>query len=152
MGQFAGHDISRIQSGACGALIYCCVPMTLVMCAAAVCAQTPSLQSESDDVSIQSTSPSGLSEDNPFAASSSLPLHAPAFDNIRTEHYQPAFMAGMKQQLSEIEAITEQADPPTFENTVEAMERSGALLSRVEQVFFNMTGSHTNKDLQNIQK
>ena len=61
-------------------------------------------------------------------------------------------MAGMKQQLAEIEAITSQADAPTFENTIEPFEKSGALLGRVRRVFSNMTGSHTNKDLQNIQK
>ncbi len=93
-----------------------------------------------------------LSADNPFASESTLPFKAPAFDKIRIEHYQPAFHAGMKQQLAEIEAIAEQSAEPTFENTIVAMEKSGRLLDRVEQVFFNMTSSHTNDDLQNIQK
>ena len=98
------------------------------------------------------TSAPELPADNPFAAESTLPFKAPAFDKIRIEHYQPAFHAGMKQQLAEIKAIAEQSAEPTFENTIVAIENSGRLLDRVEQVFFNMTSSHTNDDLQNIQK
>ena len=98
------------------------------------------------------TSAPELPADNPFAAESTLPFKAPAFDKIRIEHYQPAFHAGMKQQLAEIKAIAEQSAEPTFENTIVAIEKSGRLLDRVEQVFFNMTSSHTNDDLQNIQK
>ena len=92
-----------------------------------------------------------ISTDNPFASASTLPLRAPAFNVIRTEHYQPAFMAGMQQQLAEMEAIASHSDAPTFENTIVAIERSGTLLNRSRQVFSNMTSAHTNKDLQNIQ-
>ncbi|MEZ6062380.1 MAG: M3 family metallopeptidase [Planctomycetaceae bacterium] len=95
--------------------------------------------------------PSDLSSDNPFFAPSPLPFHTPAFDRIKIEHYQPAFMAGMKQQLAEMEAIAAQDAEPTFDNTIVAMEKSGTLLTRVQEVFFNMTGSHTNEHLQNIQ-
>ena len=93
-----------------------------------------------------------LTSDNPFAHPSPLAFHTPAFDKIRIEHYQPAFMAGMKQQLQEVEAIAEQSDAATFENTITALEQTGALLTRVQSVFGNMTSAHTNKDLQNIQK
>jgi len=120
--------------------------------AANVSVPTLSSQSESIEVSETNSDSVKLPVDNPFAEPSSLPLQAPMFDKIRTEHYQAAFHEGMNQQMAEIAAITEQSDPPTFENTIEAIEKSGALLSRVRQVFFNMTGSHTNKDLQNIQK
>ncbi|MEZ6121652.1 MAG: M3 family metallopeptidase [Planctomycetaceae bacterium] len=92
-----------------------------------------------------------LAADNPFSSPSVLPLQAPPFDRITVEHYQPAFMVGMQQQLDEVKAIADQADEPTFENTIEAFERSGALLGRAQAVFFNMTSAHTNKDLQNIQ-
>ncbi len=92
-----------------------------------------------------------LPSDNPFASVSSLAFHTPAFDQIRTEHFQPAFTAGMKQQLQEIADIVGQAEPPTFQNTVEAYEKTGALLNRVQQVFFNLTSAHTNENLQNIQ-
>ena len=92
-----------------------------------------------------------LPSENPFAAPSALPFHTPAFDKIRVEDYQPAFMAGMKQELDEMEVIAGQAAEPTFENTIVAIEKSGALLTRTQQVFSNMTSAHTSKDLQNIQ-
>lgn len=89
--------------------------------------------------------------ENPFAAPSTLPFEAPDFTRIRVEHYLPAFQKGIAEQLEEIKAIASQDAKPTFENTVEAFEKTGALLTRVEQVFYNMTGSHTNPDIQNIQ-
>ena len=95
--------------------------------------------------------PSELPADNPFAAPGKLALHAPPFDVIRVEHYQPAFMAGIKKQLNEMKAIADGSDAPTFENTIVPMERSGALLRRVEQVFSNLTSANTNKHMQNIQ-
>ena len=95
---------------------------------------------------------SELPDDNPFAAPSRLALQAPAFDTIRVEHYLPAFMAGIRQQLDEIKAIASLSDAPTFENTIVAIEKSGALLTRVEQVFSNLTSSNTNEFLQKTQK
>ena len=92
-----------------------------------------------------------LSTDNPFAAPSPLAFHAPAFDKIHLEHYQPAFMVGMKQQLVEMEAIAARNDAPTFDNTIVAIEKSGALLTRVRNVFSNMTSAEKTKDLQNIE-
>lgn len=92
-----------------------------------------------------------LSADNPFAAPGPLVFHAPAFDKIRLEHYQPAFMAGMKQQLAEMDAIASSNDAPTFDNTIVAIEKSGALLTRVRNVFSNMTSAEKSKDLQNIE-
>lgn len=92
-----------------------------------------------------------LPADNAFAAPSSLPFHSPAFDRIRLEHYQPAFTAGMKLQLAEMEAIATQKEAPTFENTIVAIEKSGALLTRVRNVFSNMTSAEKSKDLQNIE-
>ena len=92
-----------------------------------------------------------LPADNPFAAPNSLPFHAPAFDKIRLEHYQPAFTAGMKQQLAEMETIATQKEAPSFENTIVAIEKSGALLTRVRNVFSNMTSAEKTKDLQNIE-
>lgn len=92
-----------------------------------------------------------LPVNNPFAAPSPLPFHAPAFDKIRTEDFLPTFTFGMKQQLSEMNAITSQTDAPTFKNTIEAMERSGALLTRVDNVFSNLTSAEKTKPLQNIE-
>ena len=92
-----------------------------------------------------------LSADNPFATPSSLAFHTPAFNKVRLEHYQPAFMVGMKQQLAEMDVIAAQTDAPTFDNTIVAIETSGALLTRVRNVFSNMTSAEKTKNLQNIE-
>lgn len=92
-----------------------------------------------------------LPADNAFAAPSSLPFHAPAFDRIREEHYKPAFLAGMQQQLDEMNVIAKLSDAPTFENTIVAMEKSGSLLTRVRSVFSNLTSAHKSEGLQNIE-
>ena len=88
---------------------------------------------------------------NPFAEVSTLPFEAPDFDLIEEKHYMPAFREGMSIQLGEITAIAENPEPPTFENTIVAMEQSGELLTRVQRVFFNMTSAHTNEKIQEIQ-
>src|SRR3954468_472565 len=62
---------------------------------------------------------------NPFFVESMLPYHAPRFDVIRNEDYQPALEEGMRQQLAEIDAIARQTVPPTFDNTIVAMEKTG---------------------------
>jgi len=90
-------------------------------------------------------------DSNPFFTESALPFHAPPFDKIQDSHYLPAIEEGMRQQLAEIGAIADSAEPPTFANTIEAMERSGALLTRVSKVFFNLAQSNTNETIQKIQ-
>ena len=89
---------------------------------------------------------------NPLFVESTLPYHAPRFDLIRNEHYQPALEEGMRQQLAEIDAIAKQMQPPTFENTIVAMERSGALLTRAAKAFFGVIGANTNDTLQKVQE
>ncbi|GAC1489016.1 MAG: peptidyl-dipeptidase Dcp [Gemmatimonadaceae bacterium] len=88
---------------------------------------------------------------NPFFVESTLPYHAPRFDLIRNEHYQPALEEGMRQQLAEVDAIANQTAPPTFDNTIVAMEKSGALLTRVWKTFSAVVGANTNDTLQKIQ-
>ena len=90
-------------------------------------------------------------ENNPFYAPSTLPFEAPDFDAISDEHYKPALVAGMEREMGEIEAIATNPEPPTFENTIVAMERSGELLGRVRRVFSNMNSAHTNENIQQIQ-
>ena len=87
---------------------------------------------------------------NPFFQKSTLQYQAPLFDKIRDGDYAPAIEEGMKQQIAEIEAIANDAAPPTFANTLEAMERSGELLNRVTKVFFNLAQSNTNDAMQKI--
>src|SRR3954464_9374299 len=78
---------------------------------------------------------------NPFFEPSPLPYQLPPFAEIRDEHYRPAFDRGFETQLSEIREITEQADEPTFENTLLPLERSGQILQRVAEVFYNKSSS-----------
>jgi peptidyl-dipeptidase Dcp len=89
---------------------------------------------------------------NPFYAPSPLPFQAPPFDRIQDSDYQPAIEAGMAQQLTEIRAIADNPDLPSFENTLGALEKSGRLLDRVMSVFDAVTSANTNPDLQSVQK
>ena len=89
---------------------------------------------------------------NPFFVESNLPYHAPRFDLIRNEHYQPALEEGIRQWLAEVDSIAKQTRPPTFDNTIGAMERSGALLTRVSKTFFGVVGANTNDTLQKVQE
>ena len=91
-------------------------------------------------------------ESNPFLVPSSLPHHFPPFDKIKNEHFTPAFAEGMRQQLAEIQVIADSPEPPTFDNTVVAMELSGQLLDRVEKVFSNLIGANTNDTLNAVER
>ncbi len=88
---------------------------------------------------------------NPFASPSSLPYQAPRFDLIRDSHYQPAFEAGMKQQIAEIDAIAGNRAAPSFDNTIVALERSGRMLDRVNNTFFSVVQANTNPALDKVQ-
>ncbi|HUO52614.1 MAG TPA: M3 family metallopeptidase [Gemmatimonadaceae bacterium] len=88
---------------------------------------------------------------NPFFAPSPLPFQAPPFDRIHDADYQPALDSGMAAELAEINAIAGQSAPPTFANTIEAMERSGQLLMRVSLVFNGITGANIDDTLQKVQ-
>lgn len=92
-----------------------------------------------------------LDASNPFATRSTLEFEMPPFALIRDEHYLPAFYAGMEEQRSEIEAIIDNSEPASFENTVVAMERSGQLLGRVAAVFFNKSSSDTSDVIDEIE-
>ena len=89
---------------------------------------------------------------NPFFAPSTLQYQAPMFDKITDADYQPAIEEGMKQQLAEIDRIAGQADAPTFDNTLVAMERTGALYTRVTRVFDAITQANTNDTLQKVEE
>jgi peptidyl-dipeptidase Dcp len=78
---------------------------------------------------------------NPFFSSSPLPYQLPPFADIRDEHYRPAFDRGFAEQRAEVRAITSTLDAPTFENTLIPLEKSGQILQRVSEVFFNKSSS-----------
>ncbi|MCC5932776.1 MAG: M3 family metallopeptidase [Balneolales bacterium] len=125
----------------------------LLSCLTAGLFAVPALQAESAPLSSsETTQPMQATDtDNPFFEPSSLPFQAPDFSAIRLEHYKPAFLRGMEEQIREIEAIANNPEPPTFENTVEAREHTGAMLLRVSRVFSNMSSANTNPELQAIQ-
>ena len=92
-----------------------------------------------------------LAQENPFAKPSTLPYQAPRFDIIKDRDYQPAFDAGMKQHLAEIEAIAGSKAAPTFDNTITAMERSGRMLDRVANTFFSVAQANSNPQLEKVE-
>src|SRR5262252_6992200 len=94
--------------------------------------------------------PAPDSPKNPLFEQSKLPFQAPPFDKIHDADYAPAIEEGMKQQLAEINAIAESPEAPTFANTIEAMERSGQLLTRAAKIFFNLAQSNVNDAMQKI--
>jgi peptidyl-dipeptidase Dcp len=88
--------------------------------------------------------------DNPFFETWTTPFGLPPFDRIRPEHFPPAFDRAMAEHAGAIEAIVKSAATPTFANTIDALERSGRLLERVNAVFQNLDSSRTSKALQAI--
>lgn len=91
-------------------------------------------------------------ENNPLLKVSTLPYHAPDFSAIDNSHFQPAMEFGMKEHLAEIEAIANNTEPPTFENTLVALEKSGQTLNRVYGVFSFLAGAYTNPEIQRIEE
>ncbi len=87
---------------------------------------------------------------NPFFETYKTPHQTIPFNEIKNEHYFPAFQEAMKQHSAEVDAIINNPQAPTFENTIVALEKSGALLNKVSSPFYNMLGSETNDDLQAI--
>ncbi len=96
---------------------------------------------------------SAMAETNPFFDYKNwkTPHQTYPFNEIRPEHYMPAFEEGMKQGLAEIDAIANNPAAPTFQNTIEAYEKSGQLLSIVAGCFYNLTHAETNEQLQQIE-
>ena len=87
---------------------------------------------------------------NPFFEEWNTPFQTPPFSKIKNEHFLPALEEGIKQQREELDLIVNNSEPPTFENTIAALEKSGKLLSKVSRVFFNLTSANTNDELQKV--
>lgn len=88
--------------------------------------------------------------ENPLLTESKLPFGAPQFDKIKNEHYLPAFTQGIAEAKAEIDAIADNPEKPTFENTIEAMEYSGRTLDRVSNIFYNLMEADVNEQMQQI--
>jgi peptidyl-dipeptidase Dcp len=89
---------------------------------------------------------------NPFFEEYNTPFEVPPFDRIENQHYLPAFDKAIELHREQIAAITKSTGEPTFENTVEALERSGEPLTRVARTFFGLLSAHTNEEMQKIAK
>jgi len=124
------------------------VAMTAAISAGAQAAPKPEAAAGTSAAATAATA----SAANPFLKASTLQYQAPPFDKITDADFQPAIEEGMKQQLAEIEKIADQSAAPTFANTIAAMERSGALLTRVGKVFFALAQANTNDTLQQVQR
>lgn len=89
---------------------------------------------------------------NPFFSEWKTPFQVPPFNEIKNEHYLPAFEEGIKQKESDILKITGNKGIPTFKNTIEALEKSGQLLTKVQRVFDNLTAANGDDEMQSIAK
>ncbi|HRR94242.1 MAG TPA: hypothetical protein P5348_09650 [Bacteroidales bacterium] len=91
--------------------------------------------------------------ENPFLNESyNTPFEVPPFDKIKAGHYKPAYLKGMEEQKKNVQAIINNPQAPTFENTIKALEYSGELLTKVSRVFGSLNSAHTNDTLQAINK
>lgn len=89
---------------------------------------------------------------NPFFSEYNTPFEVPPFDKIKVEHYKPAFLQGMEEESKEVEAIVNNPEAATFENTIVALDRKGALLRKVSDVFFNQNEMDTNEEMQALSR
>ncbi|MDQ3446886.1 MAG: hypothetical protein M3496_12065 [Pseudomonadota bacterium] len=91
-------------------------------------------------------------QNNPLLQPWDEPFGLPPFARVRAEHFAPAFEQAMAAHRAEIDRIANASAAPTFENTLAALDRSGRLLTRTEQLFFNLTASETSPELQAIER
>jgi len=89
-------------------------------------------------------------QENPLLAEWDTPFGVPPFGEIKDEHYLPAFRAAVEAHKAEVQAIVDDAEAPTFANTIEALERSGQALTRVSNVFFAVEGANSNDALREV--
>ena len=89
---------------------------------------------------------------NPFFSKYTTPFGIPPFEQIKVEHYKPAFIKGIEEQKKEIEAIVNNKKPATFDNTIAALDRSGKLLNKVAGVFYGQNSANTSDALQAVSR
>ncbi|VXB65619.1 Dipeptidyl carboxypeptidase [Luteimonas sp. 9C] len=121
-------------------------PLAVALCAALAVSALP-VFAQTAGTGTASAAPATSAQrpaDNPLFVQSTLDLRYPHFDQIQDAHFGPAFDAGMAENLREIEAIVDNPEAPTFENTIIALEKSGELLSRARVIFGSLNGTDTN--------
>ena len=92
----------------------------------------------------------GIAQQNPLLTTYGTPFETPPFDRIKNEQFMPAFREAMQQESKEVGAIAVNGEQATFQNTIEALDKSGLLLDRVRNVFFTLQGANTNDEIQKI--
>jgi peptidyl-dipeptidase Dcp len=97
-------------------------------------------------------SPGKKMNENPFFTEYTTPFAVPPFDEIKAEHYKPAFLKGMEEEMAEITAICNNPEAPTFENTIAALDQSGKLYTKVRTVFSGQTGANTTDELDALSR
>ena len=100
----------------------------------------------------QTTTAAEVQQANPLFVKSVLQYQTPDFNAIKDEHFMPAFNQGMTEQMTEVQAIIDNAAKPDFANTIVALEKSGELLTRTRSIFYNLAGSDSNQTRREIQK
>lgn len=95
---------------------------------------------------------SDMTTSNPFFAEYTTPFGVPPFDQIQVEHYKPAFIKGMEEHFQEINAIINNRDKATFENTIAAFDQSGKLLTKVSYAFSGQASVNTNDEIQQLEQ
>jgi peptidyl-dipeptidase Dcp len=93
-----------------------------------------------------------IAQQNPLLEEWDTPFGVPPFDRIQVEHFMPAYQEAMREHVAEVDAIVSNPEAPTFGNTIEALERSGARLSRVSAVFRGLNSANTSDELQAVAK
>ena len=91
-------------------------------------------------------------DSNPFLSEYNTPFEVPPFDKIQLEHYKPAFMQGMEEEAKEVEAIANNPEAATFENTIVALDQSGKLIRKVSSVFYGQNSADTSDEMQEISR
>ncbi len=93
-----------------------------------------------------------VTDNNPFLSEYNTPFEVPPFDKIEMKHYKPAFIQGMEEEAKEVEAIANNPEPPTFENTIVALDQSGKLLRTVSNVFYGLNSANTCDEMQALSR
>ena len=90
--------------------------------------------------------------ENPFYCDWDTPFEVPPFDLIKFEHFKPAFLKGMEEQMAEVNAIINNTEEPTFDNTIRAMQFTGELMTKVQRAWGPLFGANTNDSIQALQR
>jgi len=90
--------------------------------------------------------------ENPFYCDWNTPFEVPPFDKIKFEHFKPAYLKGMEEEMAEVNTIINNTEDPTFDNTIRALQFTGELLTRVQRAMGPLSGANTNDSIQALQR